>query len=237
MVVKKENIKLTHGEKILFPASGITKGDVVQYYGQIADYMLPYLKDRPLTMRRYPNGIDHDGFFQRNVPEYLPAWIKTTTVKKKDGWLTQVVCNTKAALIYLANYYVLEFHVTLSGVNRLNFPDKMVFDLDPSGANFQSVVKGAIALRELIEDQYVMQPYVMTTGSRGLHLVVPLEPIYGFEVVRAFCKKTAQQLCDRYPKEFTTEIRKGERHGRLYIDCQRNAFSQTSVAPFSIRAR
>ncbi|MBT8205925.1 MAG: non-homologous end-joining DNA ligase [Eudoraea sp.] len=237
MSAKTNNIELTHGEKILFPDSGITKGDVVKYYEQIADYILPFLKDRPLTMRRYPNGIEDEGFFQKNAPDNIPKWVKTAAVKKKDGWLKQIICNTRDTLIYLANLYVIEFHVTLSSIDKLNIPNKIVFDLDPSGDKFQSVVKGALELRKLLVDQFGIQPYVMTTGSRGLHVVVPLEPVHDFEVVRTFCKKTARQLCDRYPEEFTTEIRKEKRHGRLYIDCLRNAYSQTSVAPFSLRAR
>ena len=236
IAARNPKVKITHGDKLLYPASGITKQDIIEYYDRIADHMLPYMKDRPLTMRRFPNGIGREGFFQKNAPEHIPKWIKTVEVRKKGGKLTQLICNSRDTLIYLANLNVIEFHVTLSKKNKLNNPDKLVFDLDPSDDKFPLVVKCAVELRNTLEDLMGLQTFVMTSGSRGLHLVIPLEPVHDFDEVRAFAKKTAQNLCDRYPDEFTTEIRKEKRGSRLFIDCMRNSYAQTSIAPFSLRA-
>ncbi len=236
MTERDQKVSITHGDKLLYPESGISKRDIVEYYDRIADHILPFLKDRPLTMRRFPYGIGGKGFFQKNAPEHSPKWIKTIEVEKKGGMLTQVICNTRDTLRYLANQNVIEFHVTLSKKDNLNCPDKLVFDLDPPDGKFPLVLKCAYELRQLLENQMGFQAFVMTSGSKGLHIVVPLEPVHSFDEVREFAKRTAQILCDRYPDEFTTEIRKEKRDSKLFIDCMRNSYAQTSVAPYSLRA-
>lgn len=228
--------QISKKDKLLFPESGITKFDIAEYYDAVAQYMLPFLKDRPITMQRFPAGITAKGFFQKNASDHFPDWIERVKVKKKDGWLTQIICNSKEALIYLADQYVITFHITLSRKDAINFPDKLVFDLDPPQGGFELVKKGAIALRSLLENDLAFKTYIMTSGSKGLHLIVPLQQKEEFIEVHEFAMNCANYLAYINPEEFTTEIRKKERKGRLYIDSLRNSYMQTSVAPYSVRA-
>ena len=227
---------LNNRDKILFPTSGITKQQIFLYYKNSAHNMLPYLKDRPLTMQRFPKGIQVQGFFQKNTPDYFPEWIPTVKVKKKDGWVNHVVCNSKETLLYLVNQYVLTFHVALSKVDSIERPDKLIFDLDPPKGNFQLAVKASKALRHLLEEKLHLKAYVMTSGSEGLHVAVPLKADKQFDEIHNFTKNIANYICNTNPTEFTTAIRKNKREDRLYIDFLRNSYAQTSVVPFSIRA-
>lgn len=229
-------VNTTYRDKVLFPKSGITKGDLIQYYESIADYIIPYLEDRPLTMHRFPNGIATEGFFQKNASDYFPDWIKKAKVKKKEGWVNYVICNNKETLVYLANQGTITLHVTLSKLDMLDYPDKLIFDLDPSAHNFKSVRKGAQILRSFLAGQLGLSVYPMLTGSKGLHLVVPLMRVENFDEVRGFAKKVVTYIAERYPKDFTVAIRKDKRKGRLFLDYLRNSYAQTAVCPFSVRA-
>lgn len=224
-------------DKILFPKSGITKGDLLHYYEKAAKYMLPYMQDRPITMRRFPSGIDQTGFYQKRVPKYFPKWLDTVIVKKEGGTLEEVVCNSEEAILYLAGQAVISFHIWMSRQDKIDYPDKIVFDLDPSIDDFNVVIDAAILLRQVLEYQLDLKAYVMTTGSRGLHVVVPIIRKYAFDQVRAFVRNIAEYIADSHPDRFTTEIRKAKRKDRLFIDYLRNSYAQTSVAPYSVRAR
>jgi len=231
-----KSVENPYSDKIYFPVSGITKGDLIGYYEEIADYMLPYLQDRPLTLHRFPNGIGKEGFYQKNASDYFPDWIKTEKIKKKGGWVNHVICNDKATLRYLAAQGTITFHVTLSKTDKLNYPDKLIFDLDPSIQNFESVINGAQILRRLLEEELKLSTYVMLTGSDGLHLAVPLMRVENFDEVRDFAKRVAGYLAELYPEDFTIEMRKDQRKGRLFLDYLRNSYAQTAVCPFSVRA-
>jgi bifunctional non-homologous end joining protein LigD len=226
----------THKDKILFPVSGITKQNVLEYYDAISDYILPYLKDRPLTMQRFPNGIDKEGFFQKHIPDYFPDWIPTANVKKQGGWINHVLCNSKDVLSYLVSQYALTFHVTLSRIDKIEYPDKLIFDLDPPEGNFKLAIKAAKALRTLLENELELKAYVMTSGSKGLHVAIPLNADKPFDDIHEFSKLVSNYICNNNPNEFTTAVRKDKRKGRLFIDYIRNSYGQTSVVPFSIRA-
>ncbi len=236
MKIVNHNLQISKKDKILFPQCGITKNDVVLYYDAMADHILPFLRNRPLTMQRFPHGIDQKGFFQKNAAEYFPDWIQTAKVKKVDGWLNQVICNTKETLLYLVNQYVLTFHVTLSTIGAINCPDKLIFDLDPPKGNFDLAVNAAKTIRHLLEEELKLKTYVMTSGSRGLHVVAPITADENFDEVHEFAKKVSHYIAGKNPKKYTTAIRKNQRKGRLYIDFLRNSYMQTSVAPFSARA-
>lgn len=236
MQTGNHKLQISKKEKVLFPKSGITKNDIVLYYDAMADHILPFLKNRPLTMQRFPHGIGQQGFFQKNASEYFPDWIQTVKVKKVDGWLNQVVCNTKETLIYLVNQYTLTFHVALSTVNSINKPDKMIFDLDPPKGDFQLAVDGAKTIRQLLEEKLKLKTYIMTSGSKGLHVAVPLKCHENFDEVRQFARQISEYIADKNPEKYTTAIRKNQRKSRLYIDFLRNSYMQTSVSPFSIRA-
>lgn len=236
MKVASPKIKITKKNKVLFPKSGITKKEVILYYEKIADYILPHMENRLLTMQRFPNGITEAGFFQKNASYYFPDWVETEKVKKKGGWVNHVICNTKETLIYLANQYTISFHLSLSKIDKIQYPDKLVFDLDPPNGKFNLAIKIAIIFRDILEESLDLTSFVMTSGSRGLHVVVPLICYEDFDEVREFAKQVASYIAGKYPNDCTTAVRKDQRKGRLYIDFIRNSYSQTSVAPFSLRA-
>ena len=226
----------TLSEKILFPKSKMTKAHLIAYYETIAADMIPYLKDRPLTLHRFPDGIGKNGFFQKNAADYFPDWIKTKKIKKQGGWVNHVICNCKETLIYLVDQGTITFHITLSRADKLDFPDKLIFDLDPPNGSFGSVIESAQILRSFLESRLCLTAYPMLTGSSGIHLVVPLDRSENFEGVRAFAKNIAQYLSKKHPKDFTVEMRKDQRKGRLFLDYLRNSYAQTAVCPFSVRA-
>ncbi|MBD3167933.1 MAG: ATP-dependent DNA ligase [candidate division Zixibacteria bacterium] len=238
MIVKigKHDIDISNEEKTLFPDAGISKGDMIGYYSKISGVMLRHIEDRPITMHRYPDGIEGEGFYQKDASDYFPDWIRTATVKKQGGQLDHVVCNDIATLIYIANQGCITPHVWLSKVDSLLVPDRLIFDLDPPDGGFGKVGKAAERLRKMLADELNLLPFVMTTGSKGLHVVVPVKPENDFDTVRDFAKGIAEILSSRFPGELTTEIRKDKRNGRLYLDIARNAYAQTAVAPYSIRA-
>jgi bifunctional non-homologous end joining protein LigD len=231
-------VVLSNTEKVFFPDDGITKGEVIGYYHEIAEQMLPYLRGRPIAMARYPDGIDGELIFQKNVPSYFPGWVRTVEIKKEGGTVRHVVCDNAATLVYLANQGCIELHTCLSRADRIDSPDQVVFDLDPPAASqFPLACRTAMRLRELVEGRLGLTAYVRTTGGKGLHIHLPLDRRAGFGDVRGFARAVAQRLEHEYPAELTTEQRKDARSGRLFIDILRNAYAQTVVAPYAVRAR
>jgi bifunctional non-homologous end joining protein LigD len=216
----------------------ITKGDVIEYYAQVADWMLPYLRERPIAMARYPEGITGQRIFQKNVPGYFPDWITRAEVKKQDGTLHHVICDKPATLVYLANQACIELHAFLSRTGELECPDQLVFDLDPPGEDrFGDAALLALGLRELLEDELKLTAYVKTTGGKGLHVHVPLRAEDDFDAARGFARRVGGLLVARNPDLVTMEQRKDKRGHRLYVDVMRNAYAQTAVAPYVVRAR
>jgi bifunctional non-homologous end joining protein LigD len=229
-------VPITRPEKVLFPADGITKGELIKYYHDIAPWMLPHLEDRPLSLQRYPDGIDKFSFFQKSVEKYFPDWIRTVTVKKAGGTVTHVVCNDVATLVYLANLAAITHHIWLSRADKLLHPDQMVFDLDPSGDTFPWVKAAARSLKQLL-DKAGLPAYLKTTGSRGLHVVVPLRRRHTFADVHRFARHLASAIVNEQPDQRTLEFIKRDRKGRVFIDVHRNAYAQTVAAAFTVRAR
>ncbi len=231
-------VTTTNEDFILFGKSKITKGDLIEYYHRIAPIMLPYLKNRPLTMVRYPSGIDQEGFYQKDTPDYFPQWIKRKRIKKKEGGSTNyVVGQNQATIVYLANQGCIAPHLWLSKIDKLHYPDMMIFDLDPAlGTNFTLVRNTALKLKTLLESVGLIS-FVKTTGSKGLHIVVPLKRTADFDTVRAFAREIAKILIVQDPKHLTLEIRKEKRGNRVFIDVLRNAFAQTAVAPYAVRPK
>jgi bifunctional non-homologous end joining protein LigD len=235
-IVDRHNIEITNPDRILFSKSKITKGDLIDYYQDIAPKILPYLKNRPLTMQRFPNGIDKEGFYQKDAGSYFPSWIKRIEIPKQDGVVNYVVCNNTATLVYLANLACIPMHPWLSKIDKLNYPDRMIFDLDPSGKNFAQVQQTALQLKKVLET-LKLKPYVMTTGSRGLHVVVPLKRVHTFDVVKEFAHDVARYMVNLNPKLLTIELRKNKRGKKIFVDWLRNGLGATAVAPYSVRAR
>ncbi|HLR24919.1 MAG TPA: non-homologous end-joining DNA ligase [Fodinibius sp.] len=237
MNIGSHAIDIQNRDKLFFPEKKVTKGGLIEYYDRVADRLLPYLNGRPLTLSRFPDGMEGEGFYQKELPDYFPDWIETAEVKKKEGGtITQVLGNDKATLIYLVNQGTLSFHPWLSRASDLDKPDKLVFDLDPPEGQFNLVIKAAKVLRSLLEEELDLAAFVMTTGSEGMHVVCPLKPEKGFDEVRAFAQKVAEFLTHKYPDSFTTATRKEQRNGRLFLDYLRNAYGQTAISPYSARA-
>jgi bifunctional non-homologous end joining protein LigD len=222
--------------KVLFPEDGYTKGDLAEYYRGVARRMVPQVRGRPLMLERHPGGIDDHGFMQKDVPRHFPRWVHRVELPKQEGGsVTYTLCDDKATLLYLADQACITPHRFLSTAARPDRPDRLVFDLDPSGGSFGPVRTAALLLRDLLDD-LGLPSSVMTTGSRGLHVVVPLDARAGFDEARAFARDVADLLAARHPNALTTEARKQARRGRLYLDVQRNAYAQTAVAPYAVRA-
>jgi bifunctional non-homologous end joining protein LigD len=244
--INNHTIILSHEDKIMFPNNSpkhdhITKHDIIEYYRKIAKWMVPHMKNRPVSMLRLPEGLKGESFYQKDIPESFPAWIKCISIPKEGGYNRMVVCNNAATLVYLANQCCITPHLWLSCCEKLNYPNRMIFDLDPSRDNdFTQICNAALKLKEILESIGLI-PFVMTTGSRGLHVVVPLARNLNkngdFDTARAFAREIAEQLVSVDPKHLTTQIRKNKRHGRIYVDVGRNAYAQTSVAPYAVRAK
>jgi bifunctional non-homologous end joining protein LigD len=232
------SVEVTRPDKPFFPDDGISKGELVGYYRQVAPAIIPYLRDRPLVMGRYPDGITGQRIVQKNVPRHFPEWVSRAEVSKKGGTVCHVVCDKPATLVYLANQACIELHVFLSHLGALDRPDQLVFDLDPPDEeHFGDACRHALDLRELLEGELGLIAYVKTTGGKGLHVHVPLRPEEDFDSVRGFARDAAALLVSRSPGQLTIEQRKEQRGQRLYLDLMRNAYAQTVIAPYAVRAR
>lgn len=231
-------VELSSLDKILFPDDGITKRQLIDYYRRISATMLPHLEDRPLTLHRFPDGIEEEGFYQQQASDYFPSWVKTHEAPRAndaDEPVKHVLCNNQATLVYLANQGVVSFHGWASRLPRIDSPDRLIFDLDPSIDDFKAVRWAASKVAALMKELDI-SPFLMTTGSRGLHVVGPLCNDAGFDEVRDIARDMARLLARQHPDQLTVEHRKQARGGRIYLDVMRNAYGQTAVVPYSVRA-
>ncbi|RZB17086.1 ATP-dependent DNA ligase [Streptomyces sp. F001] len=240
MRVGRRTVEVQRPDKVLFPGGGdakeYTKSDLVDYYRAVAPFMLPQLRGRPLMLERHPDGLDGPQFMQKNTPDTYPDWITRVEVPKEGGTVCHTVCDNTATLVHLADQACITLHRWLSRTGRLESPDRMVFDLDPSGDSFAPVREAARLLGELL-GELKLPSALMTTGSRGLHVIVPVGGHHGFDEVREFARDVADTLAAAHPDRLTTAARKKDRGDRLYLDVQRNAYAQTAVVPFTVRAR
>jgi bifunctional non-homologous end joining protein LigD len=230
------SLEISHPHKVYFPQDGLTKANLISYYRRIAEVMLPHVRQRPLTLQRFPDGIEAKGFYQKEAPDYFPDWIERVQIplESKEETQPQVVCNYAATLVYLVNQGCITPHAWLSRVDHLHRPDRLIFDLDPFDDDFALVREAAGVLRTALEE-VGLTPFVMTTGSRGLHVMAPLDGRTDFDTVRAFARHLADHMAEQQPEKFTTEVRKEKRNGRLFLDYLRNAYGQTAVAPYAVR--
>ncbi|MDT0306600.1 non-homologous end-joining DNA ligase [Streptomyces sp. DSM 44917] len=239
--VSGRSVPLSNPGKEMFPEDDITKAELVDYYRAVARPMLAHLRGRPVAMERYPDGYRGRSFYHKAVPAHFPGWVHRETVPKQGGTVEMAVCDDAATLAYLANQACLTPHAWLSRAGHLGCPDRMVLDLDPPSATddgdpFELVRWAAGECAGLLTG-LGLHPAAMTTGSRGVHVVVPLDGGADFDEVRDFARRAAGLLARRHPGRLTTEIRKNRRGARLYLDVQRNAYAQTAVAPYAVRAR
>lgn len=227
---------ITHPDKILFPDDGITKGELAVYYEAIAPVMLPHLRGRPLTMERYPAGIGAKGFWQKDVSKAFPSWLQRVEVPKKDGVVHHPIVTDLESLMWVVNQNTITHHVWTSRAADLNHPDVCVFDLDPSEDNVADVCAAAIGLRDLLE-QLGLPSWVKTTGSKGFHIVVPLDGKTTMGAAARFAGTVGSFLISLAPDRLTDEFSKVDRHGRIYVDTGRNGYHATFAAAYTVRAR
>jgi bifunctional non-homologous end joining protein LigD len=227
---------ITHPEKILFPADGITKGDLAAYYEAIAPIMLPHIKSRPVTMERFPSGIDRQGFIQKDVSKGFPAWLKRVEVPKKGGVVNHPIVTDTRSLLWLANQNSITPHVWTARAPDLHHPDICIFDLDPSNDDAGMLRAAAIALRDLL-DEVGLPSWVKTSGSKGFHIAVPLDRKADTGEVAGIASRVGAELVRRAPRLFTQEFLKADRGNRILIDTGRNGYGATFAAVYAVRAR
>ena len=233
LTLGRRTVVLTHPDRLLFPDDAITKRELAGYHAAMAPHMLPHLRGRPLMLQRFPQGIDGPGFMQKDA-RGLPDWVHRVEARKEGGTVTHPIADDAATLVVLANRSCVTLHAWLSRVGHLECPDQIIFDLDPSADDLPLVCEAARALRGLL-DELELPAYLKTTGSRGLHVVTPLDGRTGLEEVRAFAHDVASVLVARMPDALTVEFRKEKRQGRLFVDTLRSGYAQTAVAPYSVR--
>jgi bifunctional non-homologous end joining protein LigD len=231
---------ITHPEKILFPADAhgapVTKGELAAYYEAIAPLMLPHLRGRPVTMERFPAGIHHDGFIQKSVVKGFPDWLERVRVPKKDGSVHHVLVGDLRSLLWVVNQNTITPHVWVSRVPRLHHPDVCVFDLDPMVDDPETLRGAALRLRELVH-ALGLPSWVKTSGSKGYHIVVPLDGSSRTGDVARFAHAVGELLVSRDPDHLTQEFSKKDRGRRILIDTGRNGYSATFAAAYAVRAK
>jgi bifunctional non-homologous end joining protein LigD len=227
---------ITHPEKVLFPDDGITKGELAAYYDAIAPVMLPHLRGRPVTMERYPSGIGKKGFWQKDVSKGFPEWLQRVEVPKKDGVVHHPLVTDRQSLQWVTNQNTITQHVWTSRVPNLDHPDSCVFDLDPAADDPAAVRAAAIDLRDLL-DELTLPSWIKTTGSKGFHIVVPLDGKTPVDVVARFANTVGTVFVKRAPDRLTQEFSKVDRRGRIYVDTGRNGYSATFAAAYTVRAK
>lgn len=235
--VGRRTIAITHPDKPLFTSPAITKLALARHYARVSEAMLPHVRDRPLALESFPQGIAGKGFFMKSVPRHFPDWIVTTEVPKRGGSLVQVLANDPATLVYLAGQNVITPHVWLARASDLRRPDRLIIDLDPSpGVRFADVRAAAREAGERLRSAG-LATFAMVTGSRGVHVVSPLRPEGEFTTVHRFARALAEAMVADAPNRLTLEWHRAERGRRIYIDVNRVAYAQHVVAPYGVRAR
>lgn len=230
------SVKLTHVDKIYWAKEKITKGDMIEYYATMARWILPYLKQRPLVLHRFPEGIEGFSFIQKDAGKIAPSFVRTATLAHKEKKVTYIIVENVKSLLYVANLGTIEFHSFLSRVSSLEYPDYMAFDLDPEAIPFSAVIETAQALHELLEELKIPN-FCKTSGATGLHIFVPLNGKYTYEEIRSFSYLIASIVHRRLPSITSLDRMPKKRQKRVYIDTLQNNKAQTLICPYSLRAK
>ncbi|MCY0978788.1 DNA ligase D [Chryseobacterium wangxinyae] len=240
ITLNRHKVKLTNQNKIYFPKDGVTKGEIIDYYQSVADYILPHLKNRPLSLNRFPNGIDHQSFYQKDASDNIPEWIKTTEVysESNDKYIDYIYCNDKATLAYLNNLGCIDLNPWNSSLPDLDHPDFMVLDLDPSKKNsFDDVIETALQVNEVL-NSIKIKGYCKTSGSTGIHVYIPMGGKYDFDQVKDFAHILMKQVNEKLPKITTLERSLQKRDDKkIYLDYLQNRTGQTLASVYSIRPK
>ena len=237
--VGKTTLLLTNQNKIYFPDDNITKGDIVNYYSEVADLILPYLKDRPQSMYRFPNGINQFGFYQKDVDvDKIPSWLKTEKVfsESNNADIDYLICNDKATLLYMANLGCIDINPWNSTIKNIDNPDWVVIDIDPEKDDFKEVVKVALTVKEVM-DGFETECHCKTSGASGLHVYIPLGGKYDYDSVKLFAQLIAREVNTRLPETTSLERTIKKRNHKIYIDFLQNRKGQTLAAPYSVRPK
>ena len=238
LTVAGRRLKFTNLNKVFYPREGYTKRDVIQYYDGVAPLLLPYLKDRPLSLRRYPDGIEGESFFQKDARKDFPAWFRIEAVETEEGKaLTRfALADDRASLLFLANLGCIDENPWMSRIGSLEHPDFMLIDLDPQECNYDRIVEAAQLIRRKL-DILGLEGYPKTTGGHGMHIYVPVEPVYSYEQIRSFAEVLARWVAGERPDLFTTPRPVARREkGKVYFDYLQNGFGKTISAPYVLRA-
>lgn len=236
--INHKNIELTNLDKIFFPVENYTKKDIIEYYRKISKYILPYLKDRPESLLRSPNGINEASFFQKDVGNASPKWVKTKIIHSESSNkdIHYIVCNDEATLLYMINLGCIEINPWFSRINHLEKPDYVVFDLDPVEISFSKVVETALKIKEVL-DAANINSFCKTSGASGIHIYVPLNARYKFEESKDFALLVATIVHKQISNITSLERKPSKRKNKVYIDCYQNNFGQTLAAPYSLRPK
>ena len=235
--IGKQNLILTNLNKIYFIGDMISKGELIHYYSEVSNYILPYLKDRPQSLNRFPNGIESTNFYQKDINlDKSPKWLKTEKVysDSNDKQIDYLICNDKETLIYMVNLGCIDFNPWNSTIKNLENPDWMVIDIDPDDDNFEEVIKTALMVREVL-DNLEVESYCKTSGATGMHVYVPLGGKYNYESVKIFAQIIAREIQSKLPETTTLERSIKKRNHKIYIDYLQNRKGQTIAAPYSVR--
>lgn len=236
--MKIAGVDISHADKLLYPDDQISKKEVVEYFYKIAEHLLPFVQNRPISFKRYPNGINESGFYNKHRPAYFPDFIEELTVPmvQNNSEMKMAGIRSKKALVYLAGQNVLELHTPLSTMSSIEKPDQLIFDLDPQDNDFEKIRTTAFALKKML-DEFAITTFVKTSGSRGLHIHLPIKAHCKFAQIKEISRKIAEKLHQQTHQITTLEQRKDQRGNKVFIDFLRNDYAMTAIAPYSLRAK
>jgi bifunctional non-homologous end joining protein LigD len=237
--VGNKEVALSNLDKVLFPENGFTKGQVVDFYKRIAPCILPHLRNRPITLKRFPNGVTAEHFYEKNAPSFAPAWIKTFPIRRSSGQsvINYILINDLPSLVWSANMANLEIHPFLARVPKIDVPTMVVFDLDPGeGSTILRSAEVAFLLKDVL-DQLGLESLIKVSGSKGIHVHVPLNTKVTYEMTQAFAQSIAQYLATEHPKLIVSEMAKSKRTGKVFIDWSQNSEHKSTVSVYSLRAK
>jgi bifunctional non-homologous end joining protein LigD len=237
--IEGRRFALSNLDKVLWPRDGYTKGELINYYAEIAPYIIPHLQGRPMVFTRYPNGIEKQSFYQKNAPPSLPEWINTFTYYSPDSQrdINFILVDESATLAWLANQACIEMHPWLSGTGSVDYPDFVVFDLDPSPGNSLAEVRTIAFLTRRILNELGLRSYIKTSGSQGLHVYLPVKNEYSYEKIRDFARTVAEIICTMQPDIATVERTVKKRDAKVYVDYMQNVRGKTLCSVYSVRPR
>ena len=239
LTLQGRQLALSNLDKVMYPKTGFTKGQVIDYYARVAKVLLPHLKDRPLTLKRYPNGVDAEFFYEKRCPSFRPTWVKTAAIwsERRQERIDFCLANDLPSLIWAANLADLELHTSLARYRNPACPTVMVFDLDPGpGADVISCGETALWLRKFLAD-HELDCFPKTSGSKGLQVYVPLNSPVSFEQTKSFARHAAETLTAQHPEQVLYRMEKRLRKDKVFVDWSQNDDHKTTVCVYSLRAR